>query len=86
MTTTVNPDGASYLYLNAMPIIRDINPENEVKAVLDCYNAALIFEYKRDQDNQMVAYLTIDKNNQSITFRFKTHTYQEKVNGRKRQL
>ena len=83
MTTTINPDGASYLYLNAMSIIKDINPEKEVTAVLNCNKAALVFEYKRDQDNQMVAYLTIDKNNRAITFRFSTHTCQVKIDGQK---
>jgi hypothetical protein len=81
MTTTVNYEAASYLYQAAMFILKDINPEKEIRAVLPCNKAALIFEYKSDQGNQMAAYLTIDKNNQSISFKFKTHQAQVKENG-----
>jgi hypothetical protein len=49
--------------------------------VLPCNKAALIFEYKPDQGNQMAAYLAIDKNNQSIPFKFKTKEVQVKENG-----
>jgi hypothetical protein len=81
MTTTVTYEGASYLYQAAMFILTDINSEKEIRAVIQCNKAALIFEYKPDQDNQMVAYLTIEKNGQSIPFRFKTHSVQIKEHG-----
>jgi hypothetical protein len=60
MTTTVNYEGASYLYLAAMSILEDRNSEKGMRAVLPCNNAALILECKPDQDNRMTAYLTID--------------------------
>jgi hypothetical protein len=81
MTTTVNYEGASYLYQAAMSILKGMNSEKEIRAVLPCNKAALIFEYKSDQDNQMAAYLTIEKNNQSIPFKFKTQQVQIKEHG-----
>ena len=50
-------------------------------AVVPCNHASLIFEYKPDQNKQMSAYLTINKNNHSILFKYPTHTYQVKVDG-----
>jgi hypothetical protein len=81
VTTTVDYDSASCLHQVAMFILDDINSEKEIRGVLQCNNAALIFEYKREQDNQMAAYLTIEKNDQSISFRFRTHTAQVMENG-----
>ena len=81
VTTTINYEGASLLHLLTMSILNDMNSEKEIKAMVSCNNAALIFEYSPDQNNQMGAYLTIDKNQQSITFRFPTHTYQIKTDG-----
>jgi hypothetical protein len=81
MTTTVNYENAYYLYQAAMFILEDINSEKEIRAVLQCNNAALILEYKRGQDNQMAAYLTLEKNNQSIPFKFKTNTAQVMESG-----
>ena len=80
VTTTINYEGASLLYQIAISILNGKNSENEIKAVLQCNNAALIFDYV-SEGSQMVAYLSIDKNNQSITFRFSTHTYQVKNDG-----
>jgi hypothetical protein len=81
VTTTVNYENASCLYKAAMSILEDIDLEKEIRAELPCYNAALIFEYKREQNNQMSAYLTIEKNDQSISFRFRTHQVKVKENG-----
>jgi uncharacterized protein affecting Mg2+/Co2+ transport len=53
-----------------------LNAEKEIKVMVPCNNANLIFEYKREQDNQMAAYLVIEKNNQVIPFKFMTHTIQ----------
>jgi hypothetical protein len=81
LTTTVNYEGAFYLYQTGMSILNDINSEKEIRGVLPCYKATLIFEYKREQDNQMAVYLTIEKNNQSILFKFMTHPVQVMENG-----
>jgi hypothetical protein len=64
-----------------MFILKDINPEKEIRAVLQCNKADLIFEYKPDRDSQMAAYLTIEKNNQSISFKFKTQQIQVQEHG-----
>ena len=80
LSTTVNYEGAAALYMTAMPIL-DGN-ESQVELVLPCSNdATLIFEYKLDQNNQMSAYLVIDKNNETIPFRFGTHQFRAKENG-----
>jgi hypothetical protein len=73
ITTTVNYDNAACFLLTAMDILKDINSQKETRAVIQCKKAALIFEYKHDQDNQMAAYLSIEKNNEMIPFKFKTH-------------
>jgi hypothetical protein len=39
-------------------------------------NATLTFEYKAEQDGHMGAYLIINKDKQTITFRFETHQLQ----------
>jgi hypothetical protein len=81
ITTTVNYENASYLHQTAMLILKGINTEKEIKAELPCYNATIILEWKPDHDNQMAAYLSIEKNDQSISFRFRTHTVKVMENG-----
>lgn len=80
LSTTVHYEGAVALYLASMPIL-DGN-ESQVELVLPCSNnATLIFEYKLEQDNQMSAYLLINKNNGTMTFRFGTMQYKVRENG-----
>ena len=82
LVTSVNYEGASLLYQVAMSIVNGLNTDKEVKVEVQCNNNTnLTFEYKPDQNNQMVAYLTIDKNNQSITFKFMVHTYKTRKDG-----
>jgi hypothetical protein len=64
-----------------MLILGGINPEKEIEAVLQCNKAVLILEYKHDQDNQMAVFLIVEKNDQSITFRFPARKVQVKENG-----
>ena len=80
--TTVNYEGASFLYQAAMLIINGKQLDNQIMATLQCYgNTTLSLVYKLDQDNQMYAYLVINKNNESIPFRFHVHTITIKENG-----
>lgn len=80
LSTTVNYEGAAALYMTAMPILE--GNESQMELVLPCSNqATLIFEYKLDQNNQMSAYLLINKNNSTMTFRFGTMQYKVKENG-----
>ncbi len=81
LSTTLNYEDASLLFQVAMSILNGENAENEIKAVLQCNNATLTFDCKKEENNQMVAYLTIDKNNQSISFKFSDFQYQIKQNG-----
>jgi hypothetical protein len=82
MTTTVSYEGAALLYLVAAKIFDDRHPEREIKAVLPCLkNTALTLEYKPGQNNQWEVYLTIERNNTTIPFKFKTHTYTFRENG-----
>ena len=75
VTSTINYEGASLLYQIATSILDGKNADKEINAVLQCNNATLTFEYKPDENNQMTAYLTINKNNQLITFKFNTIAY-----------
>lgn len=80
LSTTVHYEGAAALYMTAMPILN--GNESQVELVLPCSNqATLIFEYKLNQNNQMGAYLLINKNNETIPFRFGTMQYRVKENG-----
>jgi hypothetical protein len=82
LRTTVNYEMASFLYLVAMSVIDGQYAEQQISAVLQCNNnTTLIFEYKPDQYNQMGGYLTINKNNETISFKFRTHIYRVKENG-----
>ena len=68
--------------MQASRILDGQNSDEPIEVVLPCNNGtSLIFEYKPDQNNQMSAYLTINKNNETIRFRFKTTEYEETVNG-----
>ena len=78
ITATVNFEGAYYLYEVAMSIVNDLDRENEKRAVLERGDTTTILEYIRNQNNIMVAYLTICKNNQSFSYEFLKRTYQEK--------
>lgn len=81
LSTSVNYDSAAFLYLAAMSILD--GKEEEIEAVLQCSNnTTLLFEYKPDENNQMASYLVINKNNQTIPFRFLTHQFQVRENGR----
>ena len=83
LSTSVRYDGASSYYQIAMSILLGDNCEKEIKDVIPCKNnATLTFEYKPDQGDQMAAYLIINKNNLTIPFKFPTHEYDAKVNGR----
>lgn len=80
LSTTVNYEGAAALYLATMPIL-DGN-ENQKQLVLPCSNnTTLIFDYLPEQNNQMTAYLVIDKNGVTIPFRFAVHQFKVKENG-----
>ena len=81
LSTSVNYEEAALFYLTAMSILEGKNADKEISAVLTRNNATLTFEYKPDQNNQMTAYLVINKNNQIIPFRFNTKTYQAQENG-----
>ena len=78
LSTSVNYEGASYFYQTAMLIIKETDPKKQITAKLLCNNnTTLILEYKPDEDNQMSAYLVINKNNDTIKFKFKIYQYQE---------
>jgi hypothetical protein len=82
MTTTVSYEGAALLYLVAAKIFDDRHPEREIKAVLPCLkNTTLTLEYKPGQNNQWDVYLTIERDNKTIPFKFKTHTYTFRESG-----
>ena len=81
LSTSINYEGAALLCLAATPIINGENSDKEIKVVVQCNNATLTLDYQADQNNQMTAFLTINKFNQSASFKFATHTHQIKENG-----
>ena len=77
-STTVDYDGAKLFYQIAKAIIDGSSADKQVETVLSCKRGAeLIFEYKPENDGQMMAYLTISKNKKSIPFIFPLHQYYE---------
>ena len=70
LSTSVNYEEAAFFYLTAMSILEGKNADKEISAVLPRNNATLTFEYKPDQNNQI------------ISFRFNIKTYQSQENGR----
>ena len=81
VTATVNFEAACYLYQVAMSIVNEIGPEKEKRALIERGDTTIILEYVRDQHNQLVASLTISKNNQSFSYKFAYRTYQVKEDG-----
>ena len=82
LSTTLDPEGATYFLGAAMSILNGNEPQKKVEATLPCKNnAALTLQYGPDQNNQMVAYMVLNKNNLTIYFRFPTQQIQEMVDG-----
>ena len=83
LSASFNHGGAAFLHMIVEPIIKGKNLEQQVEAVLECKkNTKIIFEYKLIENKQMIAFLTIKKDNQMITFKFKTHQYIIEENGK----
>jgi len=82
LSISINPDGASFFYMIASKIIDGKELDKPIETVLPCLNGTtLTFEYKPDEKNLMAAYLVIDKNNQTIRFKFPSMEYQDLVDG-----
>jgi hypothetical protein len=79
--TLVNTEGATFLLLAARTILLDKKAEKGMRAVLQYNETTLILECKPEENNQMAAYLTIEKNDESISFKFKTTPVQVQENG-----
>ena len=81
-STTLNPEGAAYFYGIAMSIVNGKEADIQFPAVLPCKNdTTLTLEYKPDENNQMAAFLVINKNNETISFKFNTWQTQGFVDG-----
>ena len=80
LSTSLDVEGAESLQKLALPIIKDGNEGNQMDVTLSCKNnASLTFMYKPDEENIMSVYLVIDKNNETIPFKFKARIEQVKV-------
>ena len=80
--TTISDENAAALYSLARAII-DGKQTNPVQYVVERNkDTRLIFEYRQNQNNQMRAYLSLEKNGQTILFEFAVHLFKEKENGR----
>jgi len=75
-STTLDLEGAASFYRIAKSIIDGSGSDKQVQIVLRCKRKAdLVFEYKRESDGQMVAYLAINKEDLTIPFRFPIRQY-----------
>ena len=82
LSTSVNYEGAAGLCFVASSIFMGKDAQKEIGFTLPCSNnATLKFEYKPDENNQMNAWLIINKNSQTMAFRFPIHEYKAKENG-----
>jgi len=83
LATTITYEDAALLYYIARSIVDGKNSQITMKAVIPSYkNAAIRFDYKPDQNNQMWAYLAIDKDNRTIPFVFSTQTVEVEEDNR----
>ena len=77
LSTSINHEGALFLNTHCTSILIGKDSEKPIEAVLTCKSgASLLFEFKPDQNNLMDSYLTIKKNNETISFKFPTYQYQ----------
>lgn len=83
LSTSVNFEGASYLYLTSVSILRGDDSTEQIEATLPCKNnASLTLSYMPDENNHMAAYLVINKDTRTIPFRFNTTPKQVMINGK----
>ena len=77
-STTVNAEGAKLFYQLSKSIIDGSASGKQVETVLPCKrDTSLIFEYKPESDGQMMAYLSINKEDKTIRLRFPLHYIEE---------
>ena len=82
ISTTLNPEGAKCFYEVVTSILTGTEPEKPLPMVLQCKReTTLTLDYKPDENNQMTAYLVANKNNETISFKFKTQQIQNWVDG-----
>ena len=82
LSTTLDYNWAAYFHGACMSILSDEGSTKSVEATLPCKNnAALTLLYRPGEDNQMTAYMVINKDNKTILFRFETRVKQEIVDG-----
>jgi hypothetical protein len=82
LSTSINHERAAFFYTQASRILDGKNTGEPVEVTIPCNKGAtLTFEYKPDENNQMSAYMIINKNNQTIPFKFPTTEYSEKIDG-----
>jgi hypothetical protein len=82
LSTSIKTDEAAFFCIQAARILDGKVSGEPIEAIIPCNNGTTItFEYKPDENNQMSAYLIINKNDLTIPFRFPTIEYQEKIDG-----
>ena len=81
LMTTVSYDNASFLYQVAMSIVNGDYSMNHIKAVIPSNNCSLILEYRPDENSPAGAFLTINKNNEAVSFQFPIGSYEVIDNG-----
>jgi len=81
LSTTISDENAAALYLLSRQIVEGCL-SNPVRYVIPCNKQTqLIFEYGPDQNTQMRASLTIEKQKDQIRLEFSVNRYKTKENG-----
>ncbi|MCL2837946.1 MAG: hypothetical protein FWE04_02615 [Oscillospiraceae bacterium] len=82
ISTTLSPDGAKCFYEVVTSILKGAEPEKPLPMVLQCKRETILtLDYKPDENNQMTASLVANKNNETISFKFKTQQIPKWVDG-----
>ena len=76
-STSIDYEGAKAFYPAVKAILDRPDSVKPFTTQLQCgKSATLTFAYKQEQDGTMGSYLTINKDNITVPFRFQTHQYQ----------
>lgn len=82
VTTTINFEGATLLQQSALEVVNTFGPTDTIMVPIECNNGVrIIFERKLDQNNQMSSWLSIDKNGETVPFKFSSKIININKNG-----
>ena len=81
ITTTISDEAVATLLLLSMQIISG-TLQNPAQYIFECFKATVLFEYRPDQNGQMRAYISMEKDKEKILFEFRVAQWKTKENGK----